>query len=91
VRSTLAIYITLFAVAVVAIAQILYFKLVLARGHAASEDVPEMGWSYEPIDACIGVGVDDMEPALAIEPVPVAEPALVAEPAFVAEPVLLAA
>lgn len=83
-RSTLAIYITLSAVAVVAIAQILYFKLVLARQRAASEEAPDMGWLYEPIDAYIGIGAEDMEPALAIEPMPVAEPTFVAEPVLVA-------
>lgn len=40
-RSTLAIYITLSVVTVVAIAQILYFRLVLGRGHGASEAVPD--------------------------------------------------
>lgn len=88
-RSTLAIYITLSAVAAVAIAQILYFKLVLARQRAVSEDVPDMGWLYEPMDAYIGVGAADMEPAL--EPLPVAEPGYVEEPGYVAEPALAAA
>jgi hypothetical protein len=41
VRSTLAIYITLSAVAVVAVAQILYFKLVIARDTARAEDTSE--------------------------------------------------
>lgn len=83
-RSTLAIYITLSAVAVVAIAQILYFKLVLARRRAASEEAPDMGWLYEPIDAYIGGRVDDIDPALGTEPLPVAEPGYVAEPVLVA-------
>jgi hypothetical protein len=91
VRSTLAIYITLSAVAVVAIAQFLYFKLVLSRQQPASEDVADMGWMHEPINAGIGVGVDDIEEALEPERVPVTEPAFVAEPAFAAEPALLAA
>ena len=83
-RSTLAIYITLSVVAVVAIAQILYFKLVLARQRAASEEAPDMGWLHEPIDAYIGLGPDDMELALAIEPMPGAEATFVAEPVLVA-------
>jgi hypothetical protein len=41
VRSTLAIYITLSAVAVVAVAQILYFKLVIARDAPRAEDTIE--------------------------------------------------
>jgi hypothetical protein len=41
VRSTLAIYITLSAVAVVAVAQILYFKLVIARDTTRAEDTAE--------------------------------------------------
>jgi hypothetical protein len=85
VRSTLAIYITLFAVTLVAIAQILYFKLVLSRRRTAPEAASDTGWLYEPVDACIGVGVHSLDAALASEPPPVAEPA------FAAEPVLLAA
>jgi hypothetical protein len=41
VRSTLAIYITLSAVVVVAIAQILFFKLVLSREDVTQVPVPE--------------------------------------------------
>lgn len=37
-RSTLAIYITLSAVAVVAVAQILYWRLVIARDPVRAED-----------------------------------------------------
>ena len=83
-RSALAIYITLFAVAVMAIAQILYFRLVLARRRIASEEAPETGLLYEPIELYIGVQLDDTEPSVATEPVPAAEPACAAEPVLLA-------
>jgi hypothetical protein len=67
VRSTLAIYITLSAVAVVAIAQILYFKLVLARDKVVHDETPDMAWLYEPVGPVL-VEVEEPEPLLAPEP-----------------------
>ncbi len=80
-RSALAIYITLFAITLVAIAQILYWKLVINRDGAAGEAAPEvadMGWAREPVDPWAGFEADALAPALLAEPVPVREPVLLA-------------
>jgi hypothetical protein len=80
VRSPLAIYITLFAVASVAIAQILYWKLVITRRGTAGDAAPEvadMGSALEPVDPWAGFAAD------ASEPVPVSEPGRVREPVLV--------
>lgn len=81
VRVTLAIYITLFAIALVAVAQILYWKLVIAREGVAINEVPEtnpvpempaipdMAWLGEPAESWVGFEGDDMAPALAGDPV----------------------
>jgi hypothetical protein len=79
VRSALAIYITLFAITSVAIAQILYWKLVINRHGAASDaapEVPDMGWALEPVDPWTGFEADAVEPVLVPEPARVREPAL---------------
>jgi hypothetical protein len=71
---TLAIYITLAAIAIVAVAQILYWKLVIAAEDvtcqdATHEDFPDMDWLCEPVQPWVGLEVDDTEPALVSEPV----------------------
>jgi hypothetical protein len=82
VRVTLAIYITLFAIALVALAQILYWKLVIAREGVAIDHVPEtsrmpemdripdMDWLRDPAESWVGFEADDMAPTLAGDPVP---------------------
>jgi hypothetical protein len=75
VRVTLAIYITLFAVALMAVAQVLYWRLVIAPEGDASAGVPQpdrmpdMDWLREPAEPWVGFEVDDMEPALVGDPV----------------------
>lgn len=72
----LAIYITLFAVALMAVAQVLYWKLVIAREGVASAGVPEadqtpdMEWLREPAEPWVGFEADDVEPARVGDPVP---------------------
>ncbi len=76
-RSTLAIYITLFAVAVMAIAQIVYWKLVINREAAPGDAAPKgpaMGWALEPIDPCGGFAAETAEVLLGSEPALVSEP-----------------
>jgi hypothetical protein len=70
---TLAIYITLASIAIVAFAQILYWKLVIAGEdvtgrNAGREDFPDMDWLCEPVQPWVGLEVDDPEPALVGEP-----------------------
>jgi hypothetical protein len=67
VRDALAIYITLLLIVTVAIAQVLYFKLVIVRGDVASDethDVPGMDWLREPVEPWVGFEADEAEPAL---------------------------
>jgi hypothetical protein len=78
VKSTLAIYITLLAVVVVAAAQILYWKLVVTREEVCADDVRDAGWLPEPVMAWPQIELETDEPGFAAEPVRVAEPALVA-------------
>jgi hypothetical protein len=71
VRDALAIYITLLLIVTVAIAQVLYWKLVIAREDAAGDeipDLPDMGWLHEPVDAWVGFEADGAEPALVGDP-----------------------
>jgi hypothetical protein len=52
-------------IVIVAIAQVLYFKLVIAREDTASEetsDLPDMDWLHEPIETWVGFEVDEAEP-----------------------------
>lgn len=77
-RSALAIYITLSAVAVVAIAQILYWKLVINRESGAGDlapDSPDMVW-LETVDTWAEFEADAVEPVELIEPGLVSEPVL---------------
>jgi hypothetical protein len=75
VRVTLAIYITLFAIALVAVGQLLYWKLVIARQGAATEGMPEMDripdmdWLHEQAQSWVQFEVDDPQSALASGPV----------------------
>ena len=74
VRATLAIYITVSAIVVVAVAQILYWKLVIAaedvtRQDAARADIPNLDWLHEPVQAWVGLEADHPEPVLVGEPV----------------------
>ncbi len=74
VRATLAIYITVAAIVIVAVAQILYWKLVIAvedvtRRDAAREDLPDLDWLTEPVQSWVGLEADDAEPVLVGEPV----------------------
>jgi hypothetical protein len=76
----LAIYITVLLIVTVAVAQVLYWKLVIARENVASDetaDFTELVWLRQPIDAWAGLETDEAQPALVDEPVPVDEPALV--------------
>ena len=72
-RDALAIYITLLLIVMVAIAQLLYWKLVIARKDVACEqtaDIPAMDWLLEPpVNAWVGVEHDETEPALVGDPV----------------------
>jgi hypothetical protein len=72
VRDTLAIYITLLLIVTVAIAQVLYWKLVIAREDVAGEspsELPDLDWLREPVQAWVGFEADESELALAGDPV----------------------
>jgi hypothetical protein len=72
VRDALAIYITLLLIVTVAIAQVLYWKLVIAREHAVCdklEDFPDLDWLHEPVQAWVGFEADEAEPVLVGDPV----------------------
>jgi hypothetical protein len=69
VRSTLAIYITLFAVAGVAFAQILYWKLVVAREPACAEEACAAEWLPDSLGAWPEFEIEAVEPQFAAEPV----------------------
>jgi hypothetical protein len=92
VRSTLAIYITLSAVAVVAVAQILYFKLVIARETARADDASDAmprADTMQLADALVAwpeIAMEAAELRLAAETTLAA-----AEARSAAEPVLIAA
>jgi hypothetical protein len=63
----LAIYITLLLVVTVAIAQVLYWKLVIGREDIAGDetpDLPDMNWLSEPIQTWVGFEADEADPAL---------------------------
>jgi uncharacterized protein involved in cysteine biosynthesis len=67
VRDALAIYITLLLIVTVAVAQLLYWKLVIAREDPVGDmtpDVPDMDWLHQPVDAWVGGEADEAEPAL---------------------------
>lgn len=68
-RSTLAIYITLFAIAVVAMGQILYWKLVVKRDEAVTEDIRDAEWLAESLVMWTGIETEEVETDLATEPV----------------------
>ena len=68
-RSTLAIYITLFAVAVVAVAQILYWKLVIARDEPCAEEAWATEWLADSLLAWPELELEAVEPQFAAEPV----------------------
>ena len=68
-RSTLAIYITLFAVAVVAIAQILYWKLVVTRDQAVTEEIRDAERLPEALVMWTEIEMEADETDLATEPV----------------------
>lgn len=64
-RDALAIYITLLLIVTVAVAQVLYFKLVLAREDTASKetsDLPDMEWLREPVETWVGSEADEAAP-----------------------------
>jgi hypothetical protein len=65
----LAIYITLFAVAAVAVAQILYWKLVIRSDEARAEDTCDAAWLPEAPVAWPEVPAQAAEPLFAAEPV----------------------
>jgi hypothetical protein len=74
VRDALAIYITLLLIVTVAVAQLLYWRLVIARediAHEETPDIPNMDWLCQPVDAWVGFEADESEPA------PVGDPVLV--------------
>jgi hypothetical protein len=71
VRDALAIYITLLLIVTVAIGQLLYWKLVVAREQVVSEDIPDIAdldWLLEPVDAWVGFEADEAEPARVGDP-----------------------
>ena len=72
-RDALAIYITVLLIVMVAIAQLLYWKLVIAHEDVACDqtaDIPDMDWLREPpVEAWVGFEPDEAEPALAGDPV----------------------
>jgi len=75
VSDVLAIYITLSLIVTVAIAQLLYWKLVIAREHDACEttiDTFDLDWLCESAQTWVGLEADEPEPA------PVGDPVLVA-------------
>jgi hypothetical protein len=72
VRDTLAICITLALIATVAIGQVLYWKLVIARtadARDANSDMPDMDWLRQPVDPWVGFEADEAEPARVGDPV----------------------
>jgi hypothetical protein len=75
VRDALAIYITLLLIVTVAIAQLLYWKLVIAREHVSCGDtpdfskLPDMDWLRQPVEAWVGFEADEVAPALVGDPV----------------------
>jgi hypothetical protein len=74
VRQTLAIYITLSLIVTVAIAQLIYWKLVIAREDDACEattDTFDLDWLFESSQTWVGLEADEPEP------VPVGDPVLV--------------
>jgi hypothetical protein len=74
VRNTLAIYITVSLIATVALAQLLYWRLVITRENRVADepiDGFDMDWLYESVEAWVGLEADDAQP------VPVDDPVLV--------------
>ncbi|HEY1715292.1 MAG TPA: hypothetical protein VGG07_20485 [Solirubrobacteraceae bacterium] len=74
-RDALAVYITLSLIVTVAIAQLLYWKLVIAREDDACEantDTFDLDWLCESMQTWVGLEADEPEP------VPVGDPVLVA-------------
>jgi hypothetical protein len=73
VRDALAVYITVLLIVMVAIAQLLYWKLVIAREDVACDrtaDVPDMDWLRKPpVEAWVGFEADEAEPAVVGDPV----------------------
>jgi hypothetical protein len=72
VRDTLAIYITLSLIATVAVAQFLYFRLVIVREGANGDDTTDtvdLDWLYESVEAWVGMEADECEPASVGDPV----------------------
>ncbi|HEX3691294.1 MAG TPA: hypothetical protein VHV28_16450 [Solirubrobacteraceae bacterium] len=72
-RDGLAIYITLLLIVTVAVAQLLYWKLVIAREHVSAcestPEIPDMDWLRQPAEAWVGFEAGEAEPALVGEPV----------------------
>ncbi|MGZ4167596.1 MAG: hypothetical protein ACXVSE_08815 [Solirubrobacteraceae bacterium] len=68
-KSTLAIYITLSAIAVVAIAQILYWKLVIKRHEVRAEDTCGAAWLPESLVTWPEIDMGAAESRFAAEPV----------------------
>jgi hypothetical protein len=72
VRDTLAICITLALIATVAIGQLSYWRLVIARKEDACDanpDMPDMDWLRQPVDTWVGFEADEAEPARVGDPV----------------------
>jgi hypothetical protein len=68
-----AIYITVLLIVMVAIAQLLYWKLVIAREDVVCEqtaEIPDLDWLREPpAEAWVGFEADEAEPAVVGDPV----------------------
>jgi len=69
VRDALAIYITLSLIVMVAVAQVIYWKLVIARADSAGDEAPDMDWLRQPMETWVGFEADEAEPALVGDPV----------------------
>lgn len=71
-RDALAIYVTLSLIVLVAIAQLLYWKLVIAREHVVGDEIPDisdMDWLRQSVEAWVGFEADEAEPAPVGDPV----------------------
>lgn len=87
---TLAIYITLSAIALVAIGQILIWKLVITRTDTVGDDVTDApGWVPEPVDALMAYQALEFAQILSEQPLRSQEPALSDESERAAERVLV--
>ncbi len=67
-RDALAIYITLLLIVAMAVAQVLYWKLVIAREKVACDEIPDMAWLGQSVETWVGFEAEEAEPALVGDP-----------------------